>query len=299
MKWCYDSSFWIFLILFLLYSDIIKCTNNSNTDTALRIVGGHDVNVQKYPWFAVLVRRGNTFENASVSCGATLIDEYHLVTAAHCYSDENLARNCGAFVVFFQLQNRCNGKFEAAVDVEDCFVNRRFHYNTMLNDIALIKLKRKIYYQPVFLPRSVNHQERLIANYGRRAEIIGYGVTEPEGKEPCVLQSAYVQIFSRRYCEKSELNKLINTNFKTLLCAGRVQGGTDACQGDSGGPLLIYTGRKYYLVGITSFGLECAIRDYPGVYTSVAYYLDWIKQTIWKNKLNNDWFGLFVDDFFQ
>lgn len=66
----------------------------------------------------------------------------------------SLARNCGAFVVFFQLQNRCNGKFEAAVDVEDCFVNRRFHYNTMLNDIALIKLKRKIYYQPVFLPRS-------------------------------------------------------------------------------------------------------------------------------------------------
>ena len=58
---------------------------------------------------------------------------------------------------------------------------------------------------------------------------------------------------------------------------GEINGGKDTCQGDSGGPLFAKSSlNKYVLAGITSFGILCALPNYPGVYTRVSYYLDWI-----------------------
>lgn len=67
----------------------------------------------------------------------------------------------------------------------------------------------------------------------------------------------------------------------SMLCAGRMDiDGVDGCFGDSGGPL-IYKG---VVVGLVSFGYECGLKYYPGVYTKVSYYTDWIIKTISRNK---------------
>lgn len=47
-------------------------------------------------------------------------------------------------------------------------------------------------------------------------------------------------------------------------------------QGDSGGPLLIYRHGKWVLLGIVSFGQKCAEPGYPGVYTRVPKFLEWL-----------------------
>ena len=55
----------------------------------------------------------------------------------------------------------------------------------------------------------------------------------------------------------------------------------DTCAGDSGGPMLsneLSPLKRYAVIGITSFGVKCADPDYPGVYTRVDNYLDWIAQ---------------------
>ena len=65
-----------------------------------------------------------------------------------------------------------------------------------------------------------------------------------------------------------------------MLCAGYPEGGKDACQADSGGPLVGVQGETRYLAGIVSWGISCARGEYPGVYTEVAYFIDWINSKL-------------------
>ena len=56
----------------------------------------------------------------------------------------------------------------------------------------------------------------------------------------------------------------------SMICAG--EAGKDSCQGDSGGPMTC----DGFLCGIVSWGYGCADANYPGVYTEVSYFVDWI-----------------------
>ncbi len=52
-------------------------------------------------------------------------------------------------------------------------------------------------------------------------------------------------------------------------------------QGDSGGPVVFEDSLgKCIQYGIVSWGYDCAQPDYPGVYTRVAYYMDWVEGVI-------------------
>ena len=51
-------------------------------------------------------------------------------------------------------------------------------------------------------------------------------------------------------------------------------------QGDSGGPLVCTTesDKKWYQVGIVSWGRSCGQKNTPGVYTLLENYRPWIKK---------------------
>uniref|UniRef100_A0A8C9EL37 Peptidase S1 domain-containing protein n=1 Tax=Pavo cristatus TaxID=9049 RepID=A0A8C9EL37_PAVCR len=83
---------------------------------------------------------------------------------------------------------------------------------------------------------------------------------------------AEVELIPSHVCNSSDAyGGLINTN---MICAGSPSGGVDSCQGDSGGPLACHhpTANKYYVIGITSFGLGCGHPSFPGIYVRLAPY---------------------------
>ena len=56
----------------------------------------------------------------------------------------------------------------------------------------------------------------------------------------------------------------------------------DSCAGDSGGPLMVQSDEEgpMYLRGIVSFGKRKCNTGFPGVYTDISYYIDWIKENM-------------------
>jgi len=50
-------------------------------------------------------------------------------------------------------------------------------------------------------------------------------------------------------------------------------------QGDSGGPLMLNDG-KWTQVGIVSWGIGCGKGQYPGVYTRVTSFMNWITKNL-------------------
>ncbi|KAK7081250.1 hypothetical protein SK128_014411 [Halocaridina rubra] len=108
---------------------------------------------------------------------------------------------------------------------------------------------------------------------GDKAIVTGWGRTSFGGNISFVLQEVQVDMISLNECKTLYNNKYTITD--NMVCAYTPN--KDACQGDSGGPLIkeLADGR-WILIGIVSFGFECAALNSPGVYADVTKYISWI-----------------------
>lgn len=73
---------------------------------------------------------------------------------------------------------------------------------------------------------------------------------------------------------------------QSYYCAADPNKVSDTCEGDSGGPLQVI--RPHFevptVVGVISAGLPCGTSwKIPGIYTRVAYFIDWIEAHVWPN----------------
>uniref|UniRef100_A0A1B0B717 Peptidase S1 domain-containing protein n=1 Tax=Glossina palpalis gambiensis TaxID=67801 RepID=A0A1B0B717_9MUSC len=147
------------------------------------------------------------------------------------------------------------------------------------NDIAVAKLAKPSRASPVCLwPHSDLPQQMLTA--------AGYGQTKFAGPRSSNLLKVFVKAMTNENCvrfykHEQRLKYGIDLG---QICAGDPQGKMDTCQGDSGGPVIIkifkYDTQVPYLVGLTSFGMGCAIGA-PSIYTRISHFLNWIEKIAW------------------
>ncbi|CAG0920441.1 unnamed protein product [Notodromas monacha] len=108
--------------------------------------------------------------------------------------------------------------------------------------------------------------------------IMGWGTLQYESDEtPDVLQWGIVEYVDLKTCRENYVTVPFPVT-DDMICAGRTDERIDTCEGDSGGPLVDSETGK--LVGIVSWGHKCAEPEFPGVYTNVAYFIDWIHEKI-------------------
>jgi trypsin len=246
-----------------------KNKNKKQKNSNLKVVNGITVKYEKYPFFGVVWINGNP------DCGSALIKkgaESIVITAAHCV-DENLTPS--QLQVGFYQPDRTTKKY--IYNVTKIQIHPGFVPETYENDIALLTIAGTPPPEvPVLtIPNKDLGKEFIIPK--TKTKVIGYGLTSEGGEFANLLQCGCTPIISKNnpkieYDPDEIKNGMILAGKAFQTPATNV----DACQGDSGGPLLYVYNDKTYLVGIVSFGRGCALYGYPGVYTDVNYYRDWI-----------------------
>ncbi|ROT81383.1 trypsin [Penaeus vannamei] len=166
----------------------------------------------------------------------------------------------------------------------DKVIPAEYDDSTLVHDIALLKLKKSsIPTREGATAVPISLETRKEVGVGTKCMISGWGRMEEGGRAlPHILRAADVEVKSDSQCNET-YNSISYYVHRSNVCAG---GETrDACQGDSGGPLVCceegsMEPEDCRLSGVTSWGIGCARKGLPGVYTEVAHYTDWIKEVI-------------------
>lgn len=155
------------------------------------------------------------------------------------------------------------------------------------NDIALLRLSQQITYTdyiiPICLPQSTNLRNS--NGEGILFHVAGWGQTETVSQSNVKLKVQVTGV-NLGQCNNVYSRQGVSLG-QSQICAGGQQG-FDSCRGDSGGPLMTVDTNNpnapmpyWYLAGVVSFGpLPCGQEGWPGVYTRVGAFVDWIESKL-------------------
>ncbi|KAK9878965.1 hypothetical protein WA026_003784 [Henosepilachna vigintioctopunctata] len=231
------------------------------------------------PWMASIYRKNQLKGTYYFKCAGSLINDRVVLTAGHCVH--------GATKKPADFKILANGKKELPnigddpkqeKNVEKIVIHPEYYAGAAHNDIALIFLEESF-------KENRNLNSLCIAqnnsNYdSSKCLAAGWGTGNHFGTEgEKILRKVQVTLMDKQKCQQQLQKSRLGQNFElhnSFICAGGEEG-KDTCKGDGGGPLMCPNEEETYIqVGIVSWGVDCAKKNIPGVYTDVKKFNEWI-----------------------
>jgi len=228
-------------------------------DIALDIVNGWDARPGEFPWTAGLNWLGSHF------CGAVILSEHWLLTAAHCVSG-----SASLFTVAVGQHVMGDGTILPITK----YIQHE-HYNQLgelENDVALIYVE-----DGLPLGENVMPACKPSGDYGGAyASASGWGHTSQGGQPSQILQYTNNPTPFQPDCEACFGPGWI---LDGMLCWGFCgENARNTCNGDSGGPLMTKRGETFDFFGTTSWNLGGCVSEFPKVFSNISYFTSWVDE---------------------
>jgi len=277
-----------------LHRTLLYDTNErteSKVSITPQIVGGTVAPVASYTPYIVAIFREQNGQLSPICSGIQLSFDV-VLTAAHCSTNAN--------VIFSGMHDlRWNAYVNRKLNIKkyrisDVLVHPSYNVDAGFNnDLCLLKLSIDTSF-PLYINHpdigsefnpfiQINDASTIPSPKHDILNVAGWGATEYSSYS---LQMRHTTVSP---ISNDECNKMYNSSSKitsNMICCTSPPNdpGNDSCYGDSGGPLVIPGGADNgvddLLVGIVSWGYDCADPDYPGVYSRLSDNSDWIEEKV-------------------
>ncbi|RLO08427.1 hypothetical protein DYB28_002800 [Aphanomyces astaci] len=233
----------------------------TSVDANLKIVGGKEAEVGKHLYVTGIRSSASGID----SCGGSLIAPNVVLTAAHCM---------GHGLKYVAIGSHYNNGTEDGeqIKIKQEIKHPKYNKKTSSYDFGVYIVERDSTFPVVEV--SFDTVEANTPTVVR-----GWGTTSSAGSPSKVLLEVGVDVVNQEQCTKWLSGHTGVDGFSvdaSMLCSGGKEG-EDACQGDSGGPLTVETNGSAKLVGVVSWGLKCAEKNKPGVYSRISMARDFIE----------------------
>ena len=260
-------------------------------DGETRIVNGDETGEGQYGFAVALLSVDRLSVDGiyqSQFCAGTLTTATTVVTAAHCVVDPGTGVEARTEQILVGIGRTLRSDALRQVPIASIRVHPGYQPIEWINDIAVVTLAEPIDGVTPLMPLQ-QFEQGSYAAAGTPATVLGWGNAVKGGNAfPEDLRAGSLVMFPDRACSQEGRYRVGGVDFTgyspadadraTMLCAAGVTGSgaiIDSCQGDSGGPLVAGAGPLIRLVGIVSWGDDCASR-HPGVYTRVSAMTDFL-----------------------